>query len=145
MTEGVVLVRRRVFEEVGRWESSIFLYHEGLDLAYRFWSAGYTGWYAAEIRMHHPVSSPARHPQFYRLASRNRISVAYCSLPRPLIPLYLAVWTAITLVRAVSGGGTRESLAGMREGWARRRDQVRRPMSWRTVGRLTRAARPPVI
>ncbi|MEJ8640762.1 NUDIX domain-containing protein [Streptomyces sp. MS1.HAVA.3] len=32
-----------------------------------------------------------------------------------------------------------------REGWAGRRAQVRRPMGWRTVFRLTTAGRPPVI
>ncbi|MCZ1012192.1 glycosyltransferase family 2 protein [Streptomyces lydicus] len=145
MTEGVVLVRRRVFDEVGGWESSLFLYHEGLDLAYRCWSAGYTGWYAADIRMHHPVTSPARHRQFHRLAARNRISVAYRNLPAPLIPLYLTAWTVITLARAARGGGLRESLRGMYEGWTTRHAQTRRPMGWRTVARLTAAGRPPVI
>ncbi|MET9658127.1 glycosyltransferase family 2 protein [Streptomyces sp. NPDC006510] len=145
MTEGVVLVRRNVFDALGGWEASLFLYHEGLDLAYRCWAAGYTGFYAADIRMHHPVTSPARHALFHRLAARNRITVAYRNLPGSLIPLYLSVWTVITLVRCLRGGGTRECLAGMREGWAGRRDQVRRPMSWRTVVRLTRAGRPPAI
>ncbi|MFI7104128.1 glycosyltransferase family 2 protein [Streptomyces sp. NPDC050161] len=145
MTEGVVLIRRSVFDELGGWEGTLFLYHEGLDLAYRCWSAGYTGWYAAEIRMHHPVTSPARHQLFHRLAARNRISVAYRNLPGPLIPVYLTVWSAITLARAFRSGGVRESLVGMREGWARRTEQQRAPMSWRTVWRLTAAGRPPVI
>ncbi|OIJ93627.1 glycosyltransferase family 2 protein [Streptomyces colonosanans] len=145
MTEGVVLIRRSVFDQVGGWESSFFLYHEGLDLAYRCWSAGYSGWYAADIRMHHPVTSPARHRLFWRLAARNRIAVAYRNLPGPLIPLYLAVWTGITLARALRGGGVGESLSGMREGWNRRAEQQRRPMNWHTVWRLTKAGRPPVI
>ncbi|WP_406378946.1 hypothetical protein [Streptomyces sp. NBC_01618] len=42
-------------------------------------------------------------------------------------------------------GGVPESLCGMREDWARRTEQWRRPMSWRTVWRLTAAGRPPVI
>ncbi|MER8084239.1 glycosyltransferase [Streptomyces sp. NPDC094048] len=77
MTEGVILVRRNIFDALGGWEARR---HEGLDLAYRCWSAGYTGWYAAEIRMHHPVTSPARHRLFYQLAARNRASVR---LPQP--------------------------------------------------------------
>ncbi|KOT62922.1 MULTISPECIES: glycosyltransferase family protein [Streptomyces] len=43
MTEVVVICRRCVFDEVGGWETSFFLYHEGPDLTYRCWSAGYTG------------------------------------------------------------------------------------------------------
>ncbi|MFV5992695.1 hypothetical protein ACNPQM_09635 [Streptomyces sp. NPDC056231] len=42
-------------------------------------------------------------------------------------------------------GAVRESLGDSREGWARRTEQWRRPMSWRTVWRLTAAGRPPVI
>ncbi|MFE7354239.1 glycosyltransferase family 2 protein [Streptomyces sp. NPDC057543] len=145
MTEGIVLVRRDAFDAVGGWEASLFAYHEGLDLAYRCWSAGWSGWYAADLRMHHPVASPTRHAQFHRLAARNRISVAYRNLPAPLIPAYLTTWTAITLARSARHGGIRDSLRGMREGWALRHAQDRRPMSWRTAWRLTTAGRPPVI
>jgi glycosyltransferase involved in cell wall biosynthesis len=35
MTEGIVLVRRTAFDAVGGWPGNFFLYHEGLDLAYR--------------------------------------------------------------------------------------------------------------
>ncbi|MER6146872.1 glycosyltransferase family 2 protein [Streptomyces hirsutus] len=145
MTEGVVLIRRHVFDEAGGWEGGFFLYHEGLDLAYRFWSAGYTGWYAASIRMHHPLTAPIRHPLFHRLSARNRIWVAYRNFPTPLIPLYLGTWTVITLARALRMGGLRETLSGLREGWATRHEQVHRPMDWSTVRRLTAAGRPPII
>ncbi|GAA2255676.1 glycosyltransferase [Kitasatospora cystarginea] len=145
MTEGVVLVRRDAFEQVHGWCDELFLYHEGFDLSWRLWACGYTGWYAAGLRMHHPLTSPSRHALFYRLAARNRVWVAYRNLPAPLIPVYLAVWTAVTAVRAVRGGGARESWRGFREGWAGRRVQERRPMSWRTVWRLTAAGRPPVL
>ncbi|MFE7402752.1 PIG-L family deacetylase [Streptomyces sp. NPDC057557] len=62
--------------------------------------------------MHHPVTSPARHRLFCRLAARNRIAVAYRNLPGPLIPEYLAVRTVITSMRALCGGGLRDSLDG---------------------------------
>jgi hypothetical protein len=107
--------------------------------------AGYVGWYAGTLHVHHPVTGPARHRLFWRLAARNRISVAYRNLPGPLIPPYLTVWTALTLTRALRGGGLRESLKGMREGWTSRHAQDRRPMSWRTAWRLTKAGRPPII
>ncbi|MFJ9973992.1 glycosyltransferase family 2 protein [Streptomyces sp. NPDC090621] len=145
MTEGVVLIRRAAFDAVAGWESTLFLYHEGFDLAWRLYAAGWSGWYAADIHMHHPLTEPARHALYHRLAARNRIWIAYRNLPAPLLPLYLSVWTAITLARAVRGGGLGQTLRGMREGWTTRRTQRRRPMSWRTVYRLTAAGRPPII
>lgn len=145
MAEGVLLVRRDAFDQVGGWESTLFLYHEGCDLSWRLHEAGWSGWYAASIRMHHPLTTPARHALYHRLAARNRIWIAHRNLPAPLIPLYLSAWTTITLLRAVRGGGVYETLRGMREGWTTRRTQRRRPMSRRTVYRLTAAGRPPVI
>ncbi|MFF4645863.1 glycosyltransferase family 2 protein [Streptomyces sp. NPDC001389] len=145
MTEGVVLIRRTAFDPAGGWADAFFLYHEGLDLAQRLWDQGHTGWYAAGIRMHHPLTQPTRHALFRRLAARNRVWVAYRNLPAPLIPAYLFVWTTATALRAVRGGGAQESLRGFREGWAGRRRQERRPMKWRTVLRLTAAGRPPLV
>ncbi|MGW1158875.1 glycosyltransferase family 2 protein [Streptomyces sp. NPDC002519] len=145
MTEGVVLVRREAFDAAGGWPAEFFLYHEGLQLAWQCWSAGWNGWYAAGIRMHHPLTSPARHALFHRLSARNRIWVAYRNLPTALIPIYLGAWTAITLTRAVRTGGLGETLRGIRGGWTSRHRRERRPMSWRTVWRLARAGRPPII
>lgn len=116
MTEGVALIRRHVFDEVGGWEGS-FSPYEGLDLAYRFWSAVYTGWYAASIWMHHPLTAPIRHALFHRLSARNRIRVAYRNFPTPLIPLPRHVdcdhprpgpmhgWSTRDAVRAARGLG----------------------------------------
>ncbi|MFE8941081.1 glycosyltransferase family 2 protein [Streptomyces sp. NPDC007872] len=145
MTEGVVLIRRDAFDAAGGWENQLFLYPEGFDLAWRLYEAGWSGWYAASIRMHHPLTEPTRHALYHRLAARNRIWIAHRNLRAPLLPLYLSVWTAITLARAARGGGLGETLRGMREGWTTRRTQPRRPMSWRTVYRLTAAGRPPII
>lgn len=144
MTEGVVMVRREAFDAVGGWPD-FFLYHEGIDLSYRLWDRGRTGWYAADVRMHHPVTSPTRHALFHRLAARNRVWLAYRNLPGPLIAPYLGIWTVVTALRGLRGGGRRDSLRGFREGWATRHEQKRRPMSWRTTLRLTAAGRPPVL
>jgi GT2 family glycosyltransferase len=145
MTEGVVLIRRAAFDAAGRWESQLFLYHEGFDLAWRLYEAGWCGWYAASIRMHHPLTTPARHALYQRLAARNRIWIAHRHRPAPLLPLYLSAWTAITLARAVRGGGLDQTLRSMREGWTTPRTQRRRPMRWRTICQLTAAGRPPTI
>ncbi|MFI6521046.1 glycosyltransferase family 2 protein [Spirillospora sp. NPDC050679] len=145
MSEGIIVIRRADFERAGGWPGHYFLFHEGLDLAWRLWNLGRTGWYAPDIVVHHPATSPARHAAFHRLNARNRVWAAYRNLPAPLIPLYLGVWTPLTFARLRSGDAARASLTGFREGLAARRTQTRRPITWRTAARLTRAGRPPII
>ncbi|WP_214414062.1 glycosyltransferase family 2 protein [Sphaerisporangium fuscum] len=144
MAEGVVLVRRADYQAAGGWPGHFFLFHEGIDLSWKLWDLGRTGWYAPGIVIHHPATSPTRHAQYYRLVARNRVWLAYRRLPAPLIPIYLATWTLVSVARirrrdhlAVWGAGLREGLAGGHG--------ERRPMSWATVLRLTAAGRPPII
>ncbi|MEU8686261.1 glycosyltransferase [Streptomyces sp. NPDC048611] len=144
MAEGVVVIRREAFERSGGRPGHFFLYHEGIDLAWRIWNLGYTGYYAPDLIVHHPATDPARHSRYYRLVARNRVWLAMRLLPLPLIPVYLATWVLLSLVRIHSPkalhtwfGGLREGLMG---GWG-----TRTPLRWRTVLRLTRAGRPPVV
>ncbi|GAA2782490.1 glycosyltransferase [Kitasatospora paracochleata] len=143
MAEGV-LVRRADYDRAGGWPGHFFLYHEGLDLSWRLWDLGRTGWYAPDITVHHPATDPARHALYFRLVARNRVWVAYRRLPAPLIPLYLAAWTLLTVARTRSRAGLATWFAGLREG-LRGGHGERRPMSWTTVWRLTRAGRPPIV
>ncbi|HEV7933180.1 MAG TPA: glycosyltransferase [Actinomadura sp.] len=145
MAEGVVLIRRADFERAGGWPGHYFLFHEGIDLAWRLWNLGRTGWYAPDILINHPATDPARHATFYRLNARNRVWVAYRNLPWPLIPIYLTTWTLLTLYRLRSAASFKTSLAGLREGLTARHLQDRRPMKWRTVLRLSTAGRPPIV
>ncbi|MEV5506628.1 glycosyltransferase family 2 protein [Streptomyces orinoci] len=144
MAEGVVMVRRSIFELAGGWPGSFFLFHEGIDLSWRLWDHGYTGLYKPEIIVHHPATNPARHATFYRLNARNRVWVARRNLPACLIPLNLATWILLTLWRVRQPAALRASLDGFREG-LRSDPRYRAPMSWRTVWRLTRAGRPPIF
>ncbi|KIF76861.1 glycosyl transferase [Streptomyces sp. 150FB] len=144
MAEGVVLVRRDAFDKAGGWPGHFFLFHEGIDLAWRLWNEGHTGRYVPDIIVHHPATDPARHDTFYRLNARNRVWLARRNLPRPLIPLNLATWILITLWRVRNRSALRVSLTGFREG-LRGGQGTQRPMSWRTVARLTRAGRPPIL
>lgn len=143
MAEGVVMVRRAAFDRVGGWPGRFFLFHEGVDLAWRMWDRGYTGRYAPGVVVHHPATSPARHAGFYRLNARNRVWPARRNLPAPLIPLNLATWAALTLWRFRDLSALRAAVAGLAEG-VRERDVDRSPMRWSTVARLTRAGRPPI-
>ncbi|MFF2618847.1 glycosyltransferase family 2 protein [Kitasatospora sp. NPDC058046] len=144
MAEGIVLIRRTDFEAVGGWPGHFFLFHEGIDLSWRLWDLGKTGWYAAGVEVHHPATNPARHGPFYRMVARNRVWVAYRRLPAPLVPVYLAAWTLICVYRFRSTGQLGVWFKGLAEG-LRGGHGERRPMSWRTVWRLTRAGRPPII
>ncbi|MEV4258104.1 glycosyltransferase [Spirillospora sp. NPDC049652] len=145
MSEGIVLIRRDDFDRAGGWPGHYFLFHEGLDLAWRLWDLGRTGRYAPQVVVHHPATDPARHEGFHRLSARNRVWAAYRNLPRPLIPVYLGLWTVLTVARLRSAGALAATLRGFREGLAGRGEQARRPIAWGTVGRLTRVGRPPVI
>ncbi|MFE2944708.1 glycosyltransferase family 2 protein [Streptomyces sp. NPDC059255] len=144
MAEGVVVIRRDAFEQVGGWPGHFFLYHEGIDLSWRLWDHGHTGYYAPHLIIHHPASDPARHDRYYRLVARNRVWLAMRLLPWPLIPPYLATWVLLTLARIHSPSALRAWFKGFREGFAGGWGP-RTPLSLRTVARLTRAGRPPVI
>lgn len=129
----------------GHWPGRFFLYHEGFDLAMRIWDQGRTGFYAPEIIVHHPASNPARHALYLRLVARNRAWVAYRRLPVPLVPVYITSWIVITAIRMRRDrAALRTWFAGLREG-LRGGHGERRPISWATVWRLTRAGRPPVL
>ncbi|WP_026410959.1 glycosyltransferase family 2 protein [Actinomadura oligospora] len=145
MSEGIVLVGRADFERAGGWPGHYFLFHEGLDLAWRLWDLGRTGRYAPHVVVHHPATDPARHAGFHRLSARNRVWAAYRNLPMPLTSVYVGLWAVLTLARVRSRAALGATLRGFREGLATRHEQVRKPISWRTVGRLTRVGRPPVI
>lgn len=142
--EAVFMVRRAAYEQVGGWPGHFFYGHEGIDLAWRLMDAGWRIEYAPHIVVNHPATSPARHAVFYRMNARNRVWVAKRNLPAPFVPVYLAAWTGVTLARVHDRDALRTWFKGFAEG-VRTSGGPRRPMSWRTVGELTRAGRPPVI
>ncbi|WP_438855050.1 glycosyltransferase family 2 protein [Agromyces sp. M3QZ16-3] len=143
--EGAVLMPRRAFEASGGWADPFFYAHEGIELAWRVWDAGYRAWYAGELEAAHPVIDPARHAYYYRLNARNRVWLARRNLPAILVPCYVGSWTAIQVLRWFRRpAALRAWFAGWRAGW-REDAGERRPMSWSTVRRMTLAGRPPVV
>ncbi|MCQ8773121.1 glycosyltransferase family 2 protein [Streptomyces telluris] len=144
MAEGIVLMRREAFERVGEWPGHFFLFHEGIDLAWRCWDHGYTGFYMPDVVVHHPAANPARHSVFYRMNARNRVWVARRNLPRVLIPVNLATWALVALWCFRDKDARRDSVAGFREG-LQTDCGPRSPMGWGTVVRLIRAGRPPIF
>lgn len=144
--EAAILMPTRVFEDIGGWGAPYFYAHEGIELAWRVWNAGKTVWYAGDMVVHHPVTSPTRHATYYRLNARNRVWLAKRNLPLILIPFYVLSWTAVQLVRSVRSGGQGLGswFAGWIEGW-KVNPGGRIAMRWLTVYRMTKAGRFPIL
>ncbi|GGV74125.1 glycosyl transferase [Streptomyces gelaticus] len=141
---GANAVRTKVFAEVGPLPGRFFYAHEETDLAWRALDAGWMIDYRADMVLNHPTTAPSRHAVYHRMVARNRVWLARRNLPAPLVPLYLGVWLLLTLLRKPSGPALKAWFGGFREGWSTPCG-TRRPMKWRTVWRLTRLGRPPVI
>ncbi|MGW4033935.1 glycosyltransferase family 2 protein [Streptomyces sp. NPDC004838] len=141
---GANAVRTKVLSEVGGLPDAFFYAHEETDLAWRALDAGWMIDYRSDMVLFHPTTPPSRHALYHRLVARNRVWLARRNLPAPLVPLYLGVWLLLTLARRPSAPALKAWLGGFREGW-RTPCGPRRPMKWRTVWRLTRLGRPPVI
>ena len=143
--EGATLLPRAVFERTGGWAEPFFYAHEGIELTWRVWAQGLRAHYAGDLVAHHPAIKPTRHDFFWRLTARNRVWLAKRNLPWPLVPVYVASWTAVQMLRFARD---REGLVpwwrGWLEGW-RVDPGGRRSIGWVTVVRMTRAGRPPLI
>ena len=142
--EGAVAMRPEVFERAGGWADEFFYAHEGIDLTWRVWDTGSIAWYAGDIVVHHPANDPARNDLYYRFNARNRVYVARRNLPFPLVPIYLAAWMAITVIRLKPKSALRTWFAGFFEGMVTPCGE-RRPLGWRTIARMSLAGRPPVV
>lgn len=133
-----------MLDRIGGWPDEFFYAHEETDLAWRALDDGWRVLYAPEMVLQHPWTSPTRHAVYHRMVARNRVWLAKRHLPAPLVPVYLGVWTALTVVRNRSAAGLRAWAGGFAEG-VRTPCGRRKPMRWRTVWRMTKLGRPPVI
>ncbi len=144
--EAALAIRRDIFVAIGGFVPDFGYAHEGIDLTWRVWDAGYLVWYAGDLVTCHPAIFPTRHAEFWRLNARNRVWLAKRNLPAPLIPIYLAVWAGVEHSRLRHDPEARRAwLAGFREGWETSAVSPRRPMKWRTVAEMARHGRPPVV
>lgn len=141
---GACAIRRSAYQEAGGLPETFFYAHEETDLAWRLVGLGYRLEYDATARMCHHSQPNARHAAFYRLDGRNRVLLARRNLPWPLAVAYLLDWFALTVARERALPVVRAWLGGFADGW-RTDPGWRRPLSARTVWRLTRAGRPPVV
>ncbi len=139
---GASVVRVQAFDRAGGYPDDFVYALEETSLAWRMIDHGYRLRYRGDLHVLHPAAPASRHADFHRLTSRNRVLVAHLHLPFVLAAVYLPVWTAISLVRAP--GALRAVFGGIADG-LRLRHLPRQPISWRTVWRMTRLGRPPVI
>jgi len=143
--EGATLLPRAVFDATGGWADPFFYAHEGIELAWRVWDQGKRVLYAGDLIAHHPAIEPTRHEYYYRLNARNRVWLAKRNLPWVLVPVYVASWTGIQLLRwARRPAALRAWFGGWLAGW-RENPGGRRGIKWVTVWRMTRAGRPPLV
>ena len=142
--EAALAVRRVTLEQAGGWAQDFGYAHEGIDLAWRVWGAGWIVWYAADIVACHPAIYPTRHADYQAQSARNRVRLARRNLPWLLVPAYLGTWGAVELARSRNDPEARGAwLSGWRQGW---RDPVERdPLPWSVVGRMAAHGRPPVV
>ena len=139
---GACCIRAAAFAALGGFRGDYFYAMEETDLAWRMIDRGWTIRYAPEHVVFHPRTQPSRHPEAAWRTARNRTWLAYRLLPLPLAPAYLTSWLLITLARRSAPLG--EYVRGVRDGW-RTRVGPRRPLRWRTVWKLTRLGRPPIV
>lgn len=141
---GACAIRRSAYLEVGGQPGQFFFMHEEIDQAWRLLDRGYRIEYDAAAVMCHPPVPNSRHAGFYRIEARNRVLLARRNLPWPLAALFLLDWLGLTVLRTRSPAAVREWLSGFAAGW-RMDAGPRRPLAARTMWRMTRLGRPPVI
>jgi GT2 family glycosyltransferase len=142
--EGCVAIPRAVFEAVGGWPAEFRFAHEGIDLAWRVLGSGRRVHYAGDLEVRHAPYVPAPHDERVYYAARNRVWLARRHLPLPLAVAYVTSFALRTLPLVRSRARARAALRGYRDG-LRRPCGRRRPLRARTLWRMTRLGRPPVI
>lgn len=143
--EGAVAMPRDVFAHVGGWPAPFRFAHEGVDLAWRVMDAGLRVAYAGDLEALHPSYVPAAHGYSAYHGARNRVWIARRYLPGALGVLYVASFAARTAPLLWRGGRLRAALRGYRDGLRGPGSGPRQRLRARTLWRMTRAGRPPVI
>ena len=119
------VVRAATFHGVEGFDARFFYAMEESDLSWRLLDAGWSIWYSANLKAFHPRTAPSRHHGCERLTARNRLWMAWRSLPAPLFAGYLLTWTSIAVARGAAARDARR----LPDAWSAR--PVRHPIRWR--------------
>jgi GT2 family glycosyltransferase len=142
--EGAVGLRRDVFERVGGWPAPFRFVHEGVDLGWRVMDAGYRVRYMGDATVLHPSPTGTPHGYSYYFGARNRVWLARRYLPLPLGALYVTAFALRTVPRLKTRRAVQEAARGYRDGM-RGPCAGRSRLRARTLLRMTRAGRPPIM
>jgi GT2 family glycosyltransferase len=140
---GACAIRRKAYDEVGGYFTELFYGHEELELSWRLVDRGWKIKYLADVEVFHPKTEVERHADGWELTGRNRVWIARRTLPWPVAIVHVIAWLVLGAVRAPAGESRRRYVRGWRSGWSAPID--RSPIRWRTVWRLTRIGRPPLV
>lgn len=147
--EGAVCLQRKAFDACGGWPAPFWYAHEGIELAWRIWDAGYQVWYMGDVSVAHPVIDQRRHEEYFYMNARNRVWLARRNLPLPFSLAYVGSWTLMQTAKWVTKPEQlRPWFQGWVDGW---RDDPWGPgeehekLSGRGVLRMARYGRPPVV
>ena len=72
MAEGVSIARRDAFEGAGRWAGRFFYSHEGVELTWRTWDAGWEVWFCPEAECVH-VGAASHGGRLFRESVRGHL------------------------------------------------------------------------
>ena len=142
--EGAVGIRRDVFEQVGGWPAPFRFVHEGVDLGWRVMDAGHRLRYLGDAVALHPSPTGTRHGYSYYFGARNRVWLARRYLPLPLGALYVTAFALRSVPRMTSRRAVQDAARGYRDGM-RGPCAGRSRLRARTLLRMTRAGRPPIM
>jgi GT2 family glycosyltransferase len=142
--EGAVAIPRAVFDAVEGWPADFRFAHEGVALAWRVMDTGRRVHYAGDLTVRHAPYASAPHDSRVYYGARNRVWLARRHLPRTLGAIYVAGFALRTLPLLRSRDRARAALRGYRDGVLRPAGE-RRPLRARTLWRMTRIGRPPII
>jgi GT2 family glycosyltransferase len=142
--EGAVAIRRAAWDQAGPWPAEFRFVHEGVDLGWRLMDAGWSMRYAGDIPVLHPSPAGQAHGYSYYFGARNRVWLARRHLPLPLGILFVTSFALRTVPRLKSRRALQEAARGYRDGMRQPAGQRRR-LQVRTLLRMTRAGRPPII
>ncbi len=142
---GASVARKSAWDQVYGYSGDLFYSMEETDLSWRILNAGWKIYYAADLLVAHPRTEPTRHNEAIYLTFRNRIWIAKANLPLVLIPIYILTWLGITIVRNLNSS---KALLAMFKGFISGLSSSplkRSPISWKTVARMSKLGRPPII
>lgn len=120
---GAAVYRRRLLDEIGWFDESLFMYCEDVDLAWRQQLAGWRTVFAPRAVAFHHLSASGGGVTASYFTGRNTLYVIFKNVPGPLLlkywPAMLAAQWRISrdALRAWRGSAARARLRGQLAGW----------------------------